>query len=92
MRPHGRRSNARTSTEARDLGEHVEAGFCGGGPDEGLGRRVVGADLAGDGTLQIGDGVEGAVAEGRLVTAEEKPSTASWREAEVGVNWNAQGR
>jgi hypothetical protein len=43
-----------------DRGEHVEAGFCGGGPDERLGRRVVGADLAGDRLLQIGDGVEGA--------------------------------
>ena len=74
----------------RGVGELAEAGFCGAGPDERRGRRVVGVDLAGDGDLRIGDGVEGAAPEASRWMSEKKPSTALSRKAEAGVKWNVQ--
>jgi hypothetical protein len=68
----------------RELGLN---GFCGRGPDEGLGVPVGGGDVAGNRAFEVFDRAKDAL---RLcqVSLEKKPSTALSQEQEVGVKWN----
>jgi hypothetical protein len=72
------------------LVELVEDGFGRRGPDEGLGRLVVGGDVAGDGVLQVGDGGEGAAPDFSPGDGGEETLDGVEHEADVGVKWNVQ--
>ena len=71
-------------------------GFCGRGPDEGLGVPVGGGDVAGNRAFEFVDRAKDASFEALpselvrlcLVSLGEKPSTALSQEQEVGVKWN----
>ena len=63
-------------------------GFCGGGPDEGLGVPVGGGNVAGDRAFEVVDRAKDAPFEALPSELGEEASTALSQEKEVGVKWN----
>ena len=63
-------------------------GFCGGGPDEGLGVPVGGGNVAGDRAFEVVDRRKTPRLRLCRVSLEKKLSTALSQEKEVGVKWN----
>ena len=69
----------------RELGLN---GFCGRGPDEGLGVPVGGGDLAGNRAFEVVDRAKDASLEALPSELGEEAFPALSQEQEVGVKWN----